>query len=150
LDIQVILTGDDPKLGKRGQVVKVSAGYAQNYLFPHQKAKPATAGNLKDAEAEKARHAKEAAELLAQARGLAAKLQASKLRLEMPAGEGEKLFGAVTAQDIVDALAERGLRTDRKKIHLEEPIKKLGVHEVEFRLHPEVTAKVQLEVARKA
>lgn len=150
MDIQVVLTENDPKLGRRGQVVKVSSGYAQNYLFPNRKAQPATPANLKTYEAEKARRDKTDAERLAQARATAEKLRETVLTLEMSAGEGEKLFGAVTAQHLVEALASRGIACERKALHLEEPIKKLGRYEVEIRLHPEIAVKLKIEIVKKA
>ncbi len=150
MDIQVILTDNDPKLGKRGDVVKVSSGYAQNFLFPNQKAKPATPANLKILSEEKARHDKHEAEILAQAKDLAAKLSALKLKLDMTAGDGDKLYGAVTNQDITNALAAHKLQIDRKKIHLHEPIKKLGSYKVEIKLHPDVMAHLNIEIVKKA
>ncbi len=150
MDIQVVLTENDPKLGKRGQVVKVSSGYAQNYLFPHRKAQLATAQNLKTFEQEKAKQSKDDAERLARAKTFAEKLRTTPLEIPVAAGEGEKLFGAVTAQHIAEALTEKGIPCDRKMVHLEEPIKKLGDHEIEFRLHPEVTAKLQVRIVKKA
>ena len=149
MDIEVVLTDNDPKLGKRGEVIKVSSGYAQNYLFPNRKAQPATAANLKQFEAEKARHAKGEAERLAHALALAEKLRAAGLRMEMACGEGDKLFGAVTVQHLVDALAAKGIACERKMLHLEEPIKKLGAHQVEIRLHPEVAVKLNVEIVKK-
>lgn len=149
MDIQVVLTENDPKLGKRGEVVKVSAGYAQNYLFPHHKAQPATPAALKQVEAERSKQLKEEAGRLSQAREAAERLKASPVRIELAAGEGEKLFGAVTAQHIVEALQAQGLHVERKMVHLEEPIKKLGVHEVSCRLHPEVSVKLKIEVVKK-
>lgn len=150
MDIQVVLIENDPKLGSRGQVIKVSPGYAQNYLFPYHKAKPATAANLKEFEREKEKHSKEAAQTRAEAEALGQRLGKADLKLEVMVGEGDKLFGAVTSQDIVDGLAKLGIVCDRKKAHLEEPIKKLGHHQVEFRLHPEVHAKLQIEVVKRA
>ena len=150
MDVQVVLTENDPKLGKRGQVVKVSAGYAQNYLFPHNKAQLATPAALKQFEAEKARHSKEEAEKLSQARAAAERFKSTPVKLELAAGEGDKLFGAVTAQHIVDALASQGLTLERKMVHLQEPIKKLGVHEVECRIHPEVNFRLKVEVSKKS
>ena len=150
MDIQVVLTENDPKLGKRGQVVKVSAGFAQNFLFPHNKAKLATPANLRSFEQEKARTAKEEAERLAQAREQASRLTSARLRLEVPAGEGDKLFGSVTSQDIVEALAKQGIVLDRKKLHLEEPIKRLGNYHIPVKLHPEAIADLQLDVVKKA
>ncbi len=150
MDIQVVLTENDPKLGKRGEVVKVSSGYAQNYLFPHHKAQPATAQNVKAFEQEKVKRSKDEAERLERAKAFAEKLRNSPLEIPVTAGEGEKLFGAVTAQHIVDALAAKGIPCERKMVHLEEPIKKIGLHEIEFRFHPEVTAKLQVQIVKKA
>ena len=150
MDIQVILTENDPKLGKKGQVVKVSSGYAQNYLFPNHKALPATASNLKTAEQEKSRVAKHEAESLGEAKALGERIRSAELKLEVMAGDGDKLFGAVTAQDLSDALANAGIPCDRKKIHLQEPIKKLGLHEVEVKLHPSVSVKLRAQVVRKS
>ena len=149
MDIEVVLTETDPKLGKRGEVVKVSSGYAQNFLFPHHKAQPATPANLRAFEQEKARHLKEEAESLAKAKALAEKLGAANVRLEVQAGEGDKLFGAVTSADIVEALARQGIAVDRKKLHLEEPIKKLGDYEIPMRLYPEVHSVLKIEIIRK-
>ena len=149
MDIQVVLTQDDPKLGKRGQVIKVSSGYAQNYLIPHQKAKLATPSALKSFQEEQARHARQEAENLAQARELAKKISGTSLNIEMLVGEGEKLYGAVTNQDIHEALFKQGVTVDRKDIHLEEPIKKLGAYEVSIKLHPEVSTKLKLWVLKK-
>ncbi len=150
MDIQVILTGNDPKLGKRGQVIKVSQGYAQNFLFPHNKAKLATSSNLKEFEIEKEKHSKEEAQKLAEAKASAEKIKNTPIKLEVSSGGGDKLFGAVTTQDIVDALAKQGIACDRKKLHLEEPIKRLGHYQVEIKLHPEIHVKLALEVAKKS
>ena len=150
MDIQVVLTENDPKLGKRGQVIKVSSGFAQNFLFPQKKAQPATPANLKSFEQEKARASKEEAERLAQAKEHAARLSAVKLRMEVSVGEGDKLFGSVTSQDITEALSKQGITLDKKKLHLEEPIKRLGSYRLPVKLHAEVTADLQLEVVKRA
>ena len=149
MDIQVVLTENDPKLGKRGQVIKVSPGYAQNYLFPHHKAKPATVANLKEFDREKEKNNKEEAQILAEAQALAERVRNAELRLEVMAGDGDKLFGAITSQHLVEGLARLGIVCDRKKAHLEEPIKKIGKYLVEFKLHPEVHAKLKVEVVKK-
>ena len=149
MDIQVVLTENDPKLGKRGQVIKVSPGYAQNFLFPRQKAKPATPANLKVFEQEKARVSKEEAVHLSAAKELALRISSLHLRLEVSVGEGDKLFGSVTNQDIAQALSQQGISLDRKKIHLEEPIKKLGSHHIPIKLHPEVNAALSFELVKK-
>ena len=150
MDIQVVLTENDPKLGKRGQVVKVSPGYAQNFLFPHNKAKLATAANLRSFEQEKARTAKEEAERTAQAKEQAARLSAVSLRLPVSVGEGDRLFGSVTSQDIVEALSREGIALDRKKLHLEEPIKRLGDYQVPVKLYPEVSALIRVSVVKRS
>ncbi len=149
MDIQVVLTENDPKLGKRGEIIKVSSGYAQNYLFPQHKAQPVTAANVKAFEQEKLKQSKDEAERLARAKARAEKLRATPLEIFVTAGEGDRLFGAVTAQHIADALTERGIPCDRKMVHLEEPIKKIGRYEIEFRLHPEVIAKLQVQTLKK-
>src|SRR5438105_3663957 len=99
-NIQVVLTETDPKLGKKGDVVNVSSGYASNFLFPHKKALPATPQNLKAFDAEKARHAKDEAAKLARAKDTAARLAKTSLVVEVAAGESDKLYGAVTSQDV--------------------------------------------------
>ena len=161
MSIEVVLTESDPKLGQRGEVVKVSAGYAHNFLIPHKKAKLATPSNLKSFEEEKARRAKEQTRVKAHAEELAAKIAALSLTLEVLVGpakqlagsssgeETEKLFGAVTAQDIQQGLLSQGIPVDKKDIHLEEPIKKLGAYILPVKLHPEVQAKLKLWVVKK-
>ena len=149
MDIQVVLIESDPKLGKRGQVIKVSSGYAQNFLFPHHKAKLATPANIQEFDREKEKHSKEEAQKLLEAETLADRIRKLPLKLEVMSGDQEKLFGAVTTQDIVEELAKQGIVCDRKKAHLEEPIKKLGKYQVEFKLHPQVTATLQVEVVKK-
>ena len=150
MDIEVVLTETDPKLGKRGQVIKVSSGFAQNFLFPHHKAKPATPANLKLFEQEKARYSKEEAERLSTAKELSARIASVRLSLAVSVGEGDKLFGSVTSQDIVEALARQGIAVDRKKLHLEEPIKKLGDYEIPMRLHPEVHSVLKIAIVRQS
>lgn len=154
MDVQVILTQNDPKLGKIGEVVKVSSGHAYNYLIPQNKAKLASESNLRTLKAEQARRSKEDAERLAKAQELSKKIKTSPLTIEVAAGpaggENEKLYGAVTAQDIADALAGRGIAVEKKEIHLAEPIKKLGEFQVSVRLHHDVTATLELKVVRKA
>ena len=149
MNIEVVLTETDAKLGKRGEIIKVSPGYAQNFLFPRKKALPATPANRKAFEEEKARTSKQEAERLAGARESAKKLSETPLTLEMPAGESDKLYGAVTTQDLAEALARKGIRVDKKEIHLEEPIRRLGEHSVTVKFHPEVSAVLKITVAAK-
>jgi len=149
MNIKVVLTENDPKLGKRGDVVQVSPGYAQNFLFPHHKAKPATPLNLKGFEQEKTRLEKEEAVRLEKARALGARISSASLMIEVLVGEGEKMYGAVTSQDIIETLSQQGILLEKKDIHLEEPIKKLGIHQVPVKLHKDVLIQLKLSVAKK-
>lgn len=150
MNIEVVLLQDDPKLGKRGDVVKVSSGFAQNFLYPHGKAKPATPANLKSFEAEKAKNAKEEAERLSKAREIAAKVKAMTLTIEVSAGEGDKLYGAVNSQDLAEALRKQGLQVERRDVHLEDPIKKLGDYEVTVKPHTQVSAPLKVRIVKKS
>ena len=149
MDIEVVLTESDPKIGQRGQVIKVSSGYAHNFLIPHKKAKIATPSNLKSFDEEKTRRAKEQAQTKTRAEETAAKISALSLTLEVLVGEAEKLFGAVTAQDIQQGLLSQGITIEKKDIHLEEPIRKLGAYTVPVKFHPEVQADLKLWVVKK-
>ncbi len=149
MNIEVVLLQDDAKLGKRGDVVKVSTGFAQNFLFPHQKAVAATPGNLKSFVQERERREKESAERLARAREIAQKLNDMSLTMEVSAGDGDKLYGAVNSQDIVEKLLSKNIRIERKDIHLEEPMRKLGDYQVPVKLHPQVSAKLKVTVVKK-
>jgi len=149
MDVQVILIEDDPKLGKKGQVIKVSQGYAQNYLLPQRKARIATAGAVKEVERAKQKQEREEARLLDEAQKKANQLRAMSLTLKAASGEEDKLFGSVTSQDIAEALVKRGIAIDRKEIHLAEPIKKLGGYEVLIKLHSNVSVTLKVWVETK-
>lgn len=145
--MEVILREDIKTLGKAGELVKVKPGYARNYLLPRGLAYEATDGNRKRIQAEsKARAARQEQEA-GEARALAAKLGAVSLTLARKAGEGDRLFGSITAQDLADALAAQGHTVDKRKIELEHPIKTIGQHAVPVRLHPDVIAEVRVTVA---
>ena len=162
MNIEIVLTQDDPKLGKRGDIVKVSPGYATNFLFPHQKAKLATPAALKSAAQEKERQAKEAVRLLEKAKALAEKIASITIFIEVEAGqlpeksaaEGEgaaeeKLYGSVSTHEIAGALEKRAVSVEKKNIHLEEPIKKLGAYRIPIKLHAEVEAVLKMHVVKK-
>lgn len=149
MNIEVVLLVNDPKLGRRGDVIKVSSGFAQNFLYPNGKAKPATEANLKPLRQERQAQDRQEAEKLAEARSTAERIQSTKLSMAVLAGEGDKLFGAVTNADIADALGAQGIKVERKEVHLEEPIKRLGGHKVTVKLHPQVSAVLQVEVVRR-
>lgn len=141
---QAILLQDVETLGERGTVVDVSPGYLRNYLVPRKLAQPATAGSV--AEAQRRRDAAERAEREAsdKAQENAALLSKTVLTITHPAGDDGRLFGSVTAQEIVDAIRQaRGLRLDRRKVHLEEPIRHTGSHMVTVEVHDGVTATVK-------
>jgi large subunit ribosomal protein L9 len=128
---QAILLQDVETLGERGQVVDVSRGYLRNFLIPRKLAQPATPGSI--AEAERRREAAEraAAEAAERAQENVALLTKTVLTIPQPAGEDGRLFGSVTAADIVDAIKQaRGIKLDRRKVHLEQPIKTTGTHMV--------------------
>lgn len=144
--MEVILREDVKSLGKAGELVKVKPGYARNFLLPKGLAYEATDGNRKRIQAEsKAREARMAEERRA-AEAVATKLNAVSLTLSRKAGEGDRLFGSITAQDIADALAAQGQTVDKRKIELEHPIKTIGQHTVPVRLHHDVQAELRLTV----
>lgn len=144
--MEVILRQDVASLGKAGDLVKVKPGYARNYLLPHGLAYEATAGNKQRIAAEsKARTARAAADRQ-EAVAQAARLSGVSLTLSRKAGEGDRLFGSITAQDVADALAAQGQQVDKRRIELEHPIKTVGQHTVPVRLHHDVTAEVRLTV----
>ena len=145
--MKVILTKDQEHLGKAGALVEVKTGFGRNYLLPKALAVLATAKNVRQLEHEKtgilARAAKHKANMTAQAN----KLSALELSFTRKVGEEKKMFGSVTSKDIYEQLHAQGYEIDRKQIHLAEPIKELGKHEVEVKLHPEVSAKIKVNVA---
>jgi large subunit ribosomal protein L9 len=144
--MEVILREDVKSLGKAGELVKVKPGYARNFLLPKGLAYEATDGNRKRIQAEsKARDARMAEERSA-AEAIASKLNAVSLTLSRKAGEGDRLFGSITAQDLADALAAQGHMVDKRKIELEHPIKTIGQHTVPVRLHHDVQAELRLTV----
>jgi large subunit ribosomal protein L9 len=145
--IDLILRESVPSLGKAGDLIRVKPGYARNFLLPRGLAFEATEGNKKRIAAEaKARDAKLAADR-AEAMAFGAKLGAVTIELTSKAGEEGKLFGSITAGDIADALAAKGLVVDKRKIDLEHPIKILGFHSVAVKLHHDVHAEVKVNVS---
>ena len=147
--MEVILRADVPELGRRGDVVSVKAGYARNYLLPRKLAMEATPGNRKQVVEMKAAGARREATEKSAAESLAAQLGEITVELTAKAGESDQLFGSITAMDIADALEAKGFNIDKRKLHLDEPIKTLGEYSVPVRLHREVTASVKVVVARE-
>jgi large subunit ribosomal protein L9 len=150
MNVQVILNEDMPNLGRPGDVVKVRAGYARNYLLPRGLAVEANSRNLSAFEHQKAMAMVKREALKNQAAGVKEKLEALLLKVSARAGEEGKLFGSVTNIDIERALREHGFEVDRRRIVLNEPIKQLGDYSVTVRLQPEVEANLKLNVAAAA
>ena len=145
--MKVILLQDVKSLGKKGDIVTVNDGYARNYVIPKKIGLEATQKNLNDLKLQKKREEKLAAERLAAAKELAGQLEGLKIEVTMRAGEGGKVFGSIASKEIAEqAKKQHGLELDKKKIVLEEPIKTFGMHEVEIRLHPEVTGRLYVLV----
>ena len=147
--MEIILMEDIPSLGKVGDLVKVSDGYARNFLLPRKKAVRATAVSLKAVEREQHSLEHKQDKLEQEAQELAQRIEEISCTVAKPAGEEGKLFGAVTSADIEDALREQGVSVDRKKIVLDEPIKNLGVYTVSLKLHPQVMAQLKLWVVKE-
>ncbi len=144
--MKVILQEDVKSLGKMGEVVNVSDGYARNYLIPKELAVEANVKNVKALEHEKRKLEDKAKKIRNDAQGLSERLSSLTLTLRAKAGDEEKLFGSITNKDIAEALGAEGLDIDRKKILLDEPIKRLGSYTVGIKVHPEMTAQVNIKV----
>lgn len=144
--IELILREDVKSLGKAGALVRVKPGYARNFLLPRGLAYEASEGNKKRIAAEqKARETRLTSER-AEAQRVAGILGALSVSISAKAGEGDRLFGSITAQDIADKLAALGHTVDKRRIELEHPIKTLGAHMVPLRLHSEVVAEIPVTV----
>ncbi|WP_437587597.1 50S ribosomal protein L9 [Sorangium sp. So ce1000] len=146
--IHVVLTEDLHNVGKSGELVKVRPGFARNYLIPRSLAVGATAENVSRIEHEKRVAESRAAKTRSESEQLAAKLNQVKVTITRPVGEGDKLYGSVTARDIEEALAAQGFSVDRRRIETD-TIKTLGAHPVVIRLAPSITASVEVTVAAK-
>lgn len=145
---QAILLKDVEDLGQAGDAIDVSSGYLRNYLLPRKLAQPATRGALEEAERRREAAVKAAEEAASRAGDTAALLAKTVLTIQHRAGEDGKLFGSVTAKEIADAIAEaRGLRIERKRIQLPEPIRSVGTYMVEVEVAPETIARVKTIVA---
>lgn len=145
--MKVILKQDVKKLGKKGDVVEVAEGYARNYLLPRGLAVEASAGNLKTLEKQKEAEQRRREVEKAEALRIAEKLKEITVVVHGKAGENGRLFGSVTAKDVAEALArDFGIKIDRRKMQLEEPIKAVGVYYIPVRLHAEVEATVKVHV----
>ncbi len=145
--MKIILQQDEKKLGKKGDLVEVSEGYARNYILPKKIGVEATPANMNDLKLKKANNEKIAREQLAAAKELAAQLEEKIVEVRIKAGEGGKTFGSVSAKEISTALKEQyGIDVDKKKLQLPEALKNLGSYEVSAKLHPQVTGKITVKV----
>jgi large subunit ribosomal protein L9 len=146
--MKVILLDDVSKVGRRGDVREVSDGYARNFLIPKKLALSATAGNLTNLEHIKKQQDAKAGRIKDDAESLRRRIEALAYEERRQASEEGKLFGSVTSQDIADFLGAQGIKLERRRISLDEPIKTLGETSVGIRIHPDVTAQLKVTVVR--
>ena len=145
--MKVILLEDVKSLGKKGQLVDVSDGYARNFILSKKKGIEATAKNMNDLKLQKAHEDKLAAQRLEEAKLFAAEIAKAEVVLELKGGEGGKLFGAVSSKEIAQAAKEQlNMELDKKKLVLPNPIKTVGTTSVSVKLHPQVTAELKVVV----
>ena len=147
--MKIILKEDIKKLGKMGQIVDVADGYARNYLVPKGFAVEASTKNVRSLEHEKKIIQEKARKHKDSAQDLASRISAMTLTIKAKAGEEEKLFGSVTTMDIAEALLTQGVEIEKKKIVLEEPIKRLGSYSVQIKLHPDVSVPLNIQVIQE-
>ena len=147
--MKVILIKDVPILGAIGDEVQVKDGYARNFLLPKKMAIESSAGALKVIDQKKKQKERGEKKFKEECSVLAEKIKNISCTIGMEAGEEEKLFGSVTSEMIADALKAEGVEIDKKKISLDEPIKALGVYNIEIKLHPEVKAQARIWVVKK-
>ena len=144
--MEVILREHVDNLGRRGEIVKVADGYARNYLLPRKLALLATDANKKQIERERVKFDAKEAEERRLADAVAGRLVNVEIEIARRVGETEVLYGSVTTSDIAEALAAKGVEVDRRRVHLQEPIKKLGEFDVPIRLHRDVTSTIKVRV----
>ncbi len=143
----VILKKDVKGTGKAGEVVKVSDGYARNMLLPKGLAEEATKNNVHSLEKAKAKREEEEAKAREEALKQAENMKSMRVVIETKAGEGGKLFGSITSKDIASALEEQyGIKVDKRKVVLDQPIKEIGVSRVKVKIYPEITGVITVEV----
>lgn len=148
--MKVILLEDVKSLGKKGQIVNVSDGYARNMIIPRKLGLEATDKNLNDLKLKQKHEEKLAAQKLEEAKKMASDLEKIKITVAMKAGEGGRVFGSIAAKEIAQAAKDQhGLDLDKKKIQLSEPIKTFGMHEVPIKLHTQVTGRLYVLVQEK-
>jgi large subunit ribosomal protein L9 len=147
--VKIILLKDVEHLGKAGEIVEVAPGHARNLLIPQRQALVATGANVARFESRRKQHDAVVERERRAAEALAAKLEGDSLTAQVRVGEDDRLFGSVTAQNILDLLVAKGYEVDRRAVQLEEPIRALGVYSIDLRLHPDVTAQIKLWVVKE-
>jgi large subunit ribosomal protein L9 len=148
--MEVILKEDVPKVGSRGDVVKVAEGFGRNYLLPQKLAIEASSGNKKVVEQMKAAAVRRSAKEKTGAEELAKQFEGVSVSFQRRSGENDQLFGSVTSGDIADALAKKGLDLDRRKIQIHEPLKTVGEFTVPIKLHKDVTTHLKVVIEKEA
>lgn len=147
--MKVIFLQDVKGQGKKGEVKNVSEGYAQNFLLPRGLVRPATDGNVKTLEQQTAAEQKRKLQEKEEAAQLGKKLEEMTVELKAKAGEGGRLFGAITSKQVAEALAKHGVKIDKRKIEMSDPIRTLGVTQVPVKLHPEVKSTLKVHVTEE-
>jgi len=147
--MQVILLEDVKALGKKGQIVNVNDGYARNFILPKKLGVEANGKNMNDLKLQKANEEKIKKEQLEQAQAFAKQVEAAVVNVTIKSGEGGKTFGSVSTKEIATAAEKAGLKLDKKKMMLDEPIRSLGTHIIQVKLHKDVTAKLTVKVSEQ-
>jgi large subunit ribosomal protein L9 len=147
--MKVILRQDYEQLGKIGDTIEVKRGFGMNYLIPQRIAYPAKPNYVRMIQEEQRQKMVQVNKQKKQSKLVAKKLESVSVTLAVSVGEGDKMFGSITNQDIGDALVKQGYEIDRKKIELDEPIKALGIYSVPIKLHPEIEAKIKVWVVKE-
>ena len=145
--MKLILQQEVKKLGKKGEIIEVSEGYARNYLLPQKLAIPATNTNINTVSQQKASEERKQKRMLEEAQMLAAQMSKLEVTIGVKSGEGGKLFGSVTGKDIADALKQQhSVDIDKRKVDVKDAIKSVGTYPVSIKIHPEVSTKIQVHI----
>ena len=147
--MELMLREDVEKLGRRGDVIKVAEGYARNFLLPRQLAVPVTEANKALIARERKSHDAQVSKEKAECAAVAEKIGGLRFIAPRKVGEHDVLYGSVTSGDVAEFLKGKGIEIDKRKVLLDEPVKKLGEHDVRIKLHPEVTATLKLLVSKE-
>jgi large subunit ribosomal protein L9 len=148
--MEVILIQDVKALGKKGDLVKINDGYARNFILPKKLGVEANAKNLNDLKLQKAAEEKKQRELLEEAKEFAKSIEAKTLQLSIKSGEGGRTFGSISSKEIATALKSQfSIDVDKKKIQLSDPIKNIGMHTVQIKIHPQVNAELKIKVSEQ-